>query len=546
MKPLLSMILAASALVFSAQLAAQEDVRVQIHKELQEVGKLIGEKIAKIVEENAKKSNARIAELEKALKDKDSEIAELKKRLDALAKEIAKEVKKPEPAPAQPPALTPAFIGIAHLEPSADLQAKLNLKPGQGALVSTILPGGPAEKAGLKEGDIILQVAGKEVGSENLSQAIRAHEPGKEIELVLLRGAEKMAKKVTLEHREKFVAKITPPVQPPQPAKPVEPAAPAKKEKAVWGILVEEADSGLLIQMVEKELTGDVAQLKEGDVIKAVNGKGVANLAELREAFDKVFAGDQASLEILRKGEAVTVKVIAGRDKGQAKLVEAKAPPKPPAEPPKEPKPAAPAAEKKPAYLGLSVGEGDGKVEVLSIQPNSAAASFGIKEKDLIKEINKAAVKTIDDLKKGLEGKFAGDKVELVLERGGQKVVIGDFVLGAKGEKAAAAPEEKPKAAEAPKQPEAPKAKEKGYLGISAQEAEDGTVIVSEIAAGGPAEKASLLKNDVILKVNGMPVKNFDDMARALQGTGAGDTITLVVRRGDKEQEIKVTLGKAG
>jgi S1-C subfamily serine protease len=84
-------------------------------------------------------------------------------------------------------------------------------------------------------------------------------------------------------------------------------------------------------------------------------------------------------------------------------------------------------------------------------------------------------------------------------------------------------------------------------VGIVAQQTTDGRVLIKSLIEGGAAGKAGLLPEDVILEANGKPIKSFDDLAGALGGLHAGDVVTLKIRRGEKDEELKVTLEeKAG
>ncbi|MGH2627460.1 MAG: PDZ domain-containing protein, partial [Anaerolineales bacterium] len=150
---------AAIVLVVTATTAQEPDQFEGLRKELDKVSKSV------------QSQRTRIAELEKQLQARDQEIAELKKRLaDAGAKP------KPEAARA------PALLGVAHEEPDADARAKLNLKEGQGAKVTTVHPGSPADKAGIKEGDILVSLGGKDVSSAKLGDVVRGHSAGDKLE----------------------------------------------------------------------------------------------------------------------------------------------------------------------------------------------------------------------------------------------------------------------------------------------------------------------------------------------------------------------------
>ena len=71
-----------------------------------------------------------------------------------------------------------------------------------GVLVSAVRPGSPAEKAGMRGGDVILQIgAARIVGLQDLAYALRSHRAGDDVEVVWQRGAERHRAQVTLGER---------------------------------------------------------------------------------------------------------------------------------------------------------------------------------------------------------------------------------------------------------------------------------------------------------------------------------------------------------
>ncbi|HEY7726709.1 MAG TPA: M20/M25/M40 family metallo-hydrolase [Anaeromyxobacteraceae bacterium] len=71
-----------------------------------------------------------------------------------------------------------------------------------GVLLTGVRPGSPAEKGGLRGGDVILQVGRQRIGNlQDLTYALRAHRPGDAVEVVWARGAETMRARVTLAER---------------------------------------------------------------------------------------------------------------------------------------------------------------------------------------------------------------------------------------------------------------------------------------------------------------------------------------------------------
>ena len=69
----------------------------------------------------------------------------------------------------------------------------------KGASVSSIFSGSSAEKAGIKEGDIVLEVAGKKITKDNtLSKTLMEYSPSDKIILKILRGGKELSIEVVL------------------------------------------------------------------------------------------------------------------------------------------------------------------------------------------------------------------------------------------------------------------------------------------------------------------------------------------------------------
>jgi len=96
-----------------------------------------------------------------------------------------------------------AFLGV-HFEPiDAGLAEKENLPVSEGAIVREVVEQGPAQKAGVKAGDIITAVSGQALDAgHSLRDRVAAHQPGDAIELSIRRGAETLMLSVTLGRRQ--------------------------------------------------------------------------------------------------------------------------------------------------------------------------------------------------------------------------------------------------------------------------------------------------------------------------------------------------------
>jgi serine protease Do len=80
------------------------------------------------------------------------------------------------------------------------------------------------------------------------------------------------------------------------------------------------------------------------------------------------------------------------------------------------------------------------------------------------------------------------------------------------------------------------------YLGIS-NRATKGGVLVAVVQPGSPAEKAGVLKNDILMSADGTPLKSSADLSAAVRAKKPGEVMALEVLRGQETLRIKVVVG---
>ncbi len=106
-------------------------------------------------------------------------------------------------------AIVKPFIGVRYIMITETLQKERSLGVDRGAFITSgnsrepaVVPNGPADKAGLKDGDIILKVAGREINLEHsLAAAIRNLDPGQTVELAVFHDGREMKMNITLGER---------------------------------------------------------------------------------------------------------------------------------------------------------------------------------------------------------------------------------------------------------------------------------------------------------------------------------------------------------
>jgi serine protease Do len=198
------------------------------------------------------------------------------------------------------------YIGVLIGAVDQTMASALGMKEAKGVLVQSTVKGGAGEAAGLKEGDVILSVDGKEVNAGNeLQSYIATHHPGDRVMLKIFRDGSVVEKPITLKARdeEKTVVAAS------EPRK-------EEEENSVESPRVMKFDNlGLSV----RSMTPD--EKKELDVDRGVI---VADVKPYGEAFNRAIGKNMVIVEADRKqvnSPSELKKVIDGRKAGDSVLL---------------------------------------------------------------------------------------------------------------------------------------------------------------------------------------------------------------------------------
>src|SRR5262249_28015280 len=174
------------------------------------------------------------------------------------------------------------------------------LKDEQGALVADVVSGSPADKAGIRAGDVIVSADGKPVtDGEALTHAVSSKAPGRTMEIGAIRDGSHKTFNVTLGWLRERGATRTTPEAPRSGGRGVQ-ARPPPPDLAQHLELPAVAH-GLAATSVEPGSPAERAGVREGDLILSVNGQPVRDAAELRSALSK--DKDASTLLRIRRGD---------------------------------------------------------------------------------------------------------------------------------------------------------------------------------------------------------------------------------------------------
>ncbi len=188
--------------------------------------------------------------------------------------------------------VTRAYLGVAPRELDAAYAEALGLALKRGILVEDVIPGMPADRAGVREGDVITEFAGQEV--ENIDAfrfLVAEREVGEKVEIRLHRDGNSITKKVRL-------------VEYPEEAQ-----APASQPEATdefFGMEVEElagsefaesmeidADHGVVVTRIRTGSPAEQAELRVGDVIQKIKKMKIRNLEDFEKAREQFGESDE-------------------------------------------------------------------------------------------------------------------------------------------------------------------------------------------------------------------------------------------------------------
>ncbi|HXL40404.1 MAG TPA: Do family serine endopeptidase [Myxococcales bacterium] len=200
------------------------------------------------------------------------------------------------------------FLGVSPQAITSDMADSLGLKSTKGALIADVVKDSPAEKGGIKPGDVVVALNGKPVtDNSQLTRDVGVIPPGSTVKLDLVREGRQRTVEVKLAER---------PDEKDQGGRTPSKGGQDKEQGDLLGLSVQDvtpqlarqsqvdpATKGAVVVDVAPDSPAADAGLEPGDVVLEVNRRAVASAAEYKNAVKGVKKGDTALVRV-RRGQA--------------------------------------------------------------------------------------------------------------------------------------------------------------------------------------------------------------------------------------------------
>lgn len=194
------------------------------------------------------------------------------------------------------------YMGIGISDVTPDEAKFFAVKSASGAVVSQVEPGSPAEKAGLKTGDVITQLNGKTVeDAGQLQVEVGQKQPGTKIDLTIMRDGKSQQVPVTLETmgaRDKGSESASAGAEKPRWGLGLRDLTPDVRQQEQVGSTVQ----GAVVAKVVPGSSAEDAGLQRGDIITEVNRHPVRSAADVQRELSSVPKGQDALVLVWSNG----------------------------------------------------------------------------------------------------------------------------------------------------------------------------------------------------------------------------------------------------
>jgi serine protease Do len=197
------------------------------------------------------------------------------------------------------------WVGIGLQNLTEELAQSFNLREKEGALIGQVYEGSPAEKAGLKVGDVVIDIDGVPIkGSQDVVREVLRKQVGQKIQVTVVREGKRIEIPVVTEQ---------------MPAEPSEEKTGQAEKKDWFGLRVKPITpemakqlglsraEGVIIDNVEPGSAAQEVGLRKGDVVLEVNRQRIQNESDYQKTMEKTKPEQGVLLLVNRKGSTFFV-----------------------------------------------------------------------------------------------------------------------------------------------------------------------------------------------------------------------------------------------
>ena len=191
-------------------------------------------------------------------------------------------------------------IGVRIQDVTPELRAGLGLKSLDGALISQVEEGAPADKSGLENGDVVIAFNGEDVlDSSDLRNLVGLLQPGTRSDITYLRDGRRRTTKITVEAAPETEDTTRETSIDPEDMEMMEAFDGAEISDIPEGVELRGGDEGAYVSSVERNSRAYRAGLRRGDIIRKVGKTDILDLVDLEDA---VRGDGPFALQIERQG----------------------------------------------------------------------------------------------------------------------------------------------------------------------------------------------------------------------------------------------------
>ena len=193
--------------------------------------------------------------------------------------------------------VTRGWLGVMIQKITPELAKSFSLKNDNGALVGDVIPDGPAAKAGIQRGDVIVEINGHEVNDVGqLPKIVASTTPDTNVDVVVIRGGNSQTLRVHIAILKEGDTKVAKAESQDLLGMQVQDITPELAQS-----LGLDTDEGVLVSDVTAGLAAAERGIKRGDVVKEIDKKPVSSLSEYKRLLGIIKKG-RTLLFLIRRG----------------------------------------------------------------------------------------------------------------------------------------------------------------------------------------------------------------------------------------------------